>query len=124
MSVNYLGLALVLNCGSSSVKYQVVDTTVDEPLAGGLIERVSDHGAAIGDIIARLRAPDSGVNLDAITVVGHRVVREALSFPHPPSSQTRSNTRLRCSPRSRRCTIPPTSPVSPPHGRRSRRFHT
>lgn len=83
MSVNYLGLALVLNCGSSSVKYQVVDTTVDEPLAVGLIERVSDHSAAIGDIITRLRAADSGVDLDAITVVGHRVVQGGAEFSAP-----------------------------------------
>ena len=38
MAVNYIGLALVLNCGSSSVKYQVVDTTLDAPLATGLID--------------------------------------------------------------------------------------
>ncbi len=54
MSVNYVGLALVLNCGSSSVKYQVVDTTQDEPLAVGLVERVANHTEAIQEIIATL----------------------------------------------------------------------
>ncbi|WP_061963660.1 acetate/propionate family kinase [Demequina aurantiaca] len=83
MSVNYLGLALVLNCGSSSVKYQVVDTTLDEPLVSGLIERVTDHSAAIGDIIARLGEPDSGVDLEALTVVGHRVVQGGAEFSAP-----------------------------------------
>lgn len=83
MSVNYLGIALVLNCGSSSVKYQVVDTTLDQPLATGLIERVTNHTAAIGDVIARLRAPGSGVDLDALTVVGHRVVQGGAEFSAP-----------------------------------------
>jgi len=83
VSVNYLGIALVLNCGSSSVKYQVVDTTLDQPLATGLIERVTNHTAAIGDVIARLRAPGSGVDLDALTVVGHRVVQGGAEFSAP-----------------------------------------
>jgi acetate kinase len=83
VSVNYLGLALVLNCGSSSVKYQVVDTTVDEPLTSGLIERVSNHSAAIRDIIGRLGEADSGVDVDAISVVGHRVVQGGAEFSAP-----------------------------------------
>lgn len=83
MSVNYLGLALVLNCGSSSVKYQVVDTTVDTPLTSGLIERVTDHTQAIRDIIELLRQPNSGVDVDVITVVGHRVVQGGAEFSAP-----------------------------------------
>lgn len=83
MSVNYLGVALVLNCGSSSVKYQVVDTTQDAPLASGLIERVAHHGEAIHDIIARLSQPDSGVDLSTLTVVGHRVVQGGAEFSAP-----------------------------------------
>ena len=54
MAVNYEGIALVLNCGSSSVKYQVVDTTKEEPLASGIVERVTDHALAIQEIIAKL----------------------------------------------------------------------
>lgn len=83
MSVNYLGVALVLNCGSSSVKYQVVDTTVDEPLAQGIIERVAHHGEAIQQIIASLSAPNSGVDLKRITVIGHRVVQGGAEFSAP-----------------------------------------
>ena len=70
MAVNYVGIALVLNCGSSSVKYQVVDTTVDAPLASGLIERVTDHGLAIRELIDSLSAPGSGVDLSKLTVIG------------------------------------------------------
>lgn len=83
MAVNYIGMALVLNCGSSSVKYQVVDTTVDAPLAVGLVERVTDHGAAIAQIIDKLGAPESGVDLDKLTVVGHRVVQGGAEFSAP-----------------------------------------
>ncbi len=83
MSVNYLGMALVLNCGSSSVKYQVVDTTRDEPLAQGLIERVVNHGDAIDEIITSLSAPDSRVDIADITVIGHRVVQGGAEFSAP-----------------------------------------
>ena len=83
MAVNYIGLALVLNCGSSSVKYQVVDTTVDAPLASGLIERVTDHGLAIREVIASLSAPDSGVDLTKLTVIGHRVLHGGEEFSAP-----------------------------------------
>ena len=83
MSVNEVGLALVLNCGSSSVKYQVVDTAQDEPLAVGLIERVTHHGDAIREIIASLSEPGSGVDLDRLDVVGHRVVQGGAEFSAP-----------------------------------------
>jgi len=83
VSVNYLGMALVLNCGSSSVKYQVVDTTQDEPLAQGLVERVADHRDAIREIFAALAAKGSGVDLDRLTVVGHRVVQGGAEFSAP-----------------------------------------
>ena len=83
MTVNYVGLALVLNCGSSSVKYQVVDTTQDEPLASGLIERVTHHGDAIREIFATLSDPSSGVDLSALTVVGHRVLHGGAEFSGP-----------------------------------------
>ena len=83
MSVNYIGMALVLNCGSSSIKYQVVDTTQDAPLATGLIERVTDFAAAIHRIIAELNAPESGVDIERLTVVGHRVVQGGAEFVAP-----------------------------------------
>ncbi|WP_234989185.1 acetate kinase [Demequina sp. NBRC 110052] len=83
MSVNYEGIALVLNCGSSSVKYQVVDTTKDEPLASGIVERVTDHALAIGEVIETLSQPGSGVDLADLTVVGHRVVQGGDEFSAP-----------------------------------------
>nr|WP_296665604.1 acetate kinase [Demequina sp.] len=78
-----MGIALVLNCGSSSIKYQVVDTTLDEPLASGLVERVTDHNEGVRQIIASLSAPDSGVDVSTLTVVGHRVVQGGSEFSAP-----------------------------------------
>lgn len=83
MTAGRTGIALVLNCGSSSVKYQVVDTAKPEPLAAGLIERVKDFTDAIETIIESLSQPDSGVNLDDIVVVGHRVVQGGSEFSAP-----------------------------------------
>lgn len=83
MTVVRTGVALVLNCGSSSVKYQVVDTAKPEPLAAGLVERVKDFTDAIETIIESLSQPDSGVNLDDIIVVGHRIVQGGSEFSAP-----------------------------------------
>lgn len=83
VAVNYIGMALVLNCGSSTVKYQVVDTTVDAPLASGLVDRVTDHGEAIREVIGRLGDPSSGVDLSKLTVIGHRVVQGGDEFSAP-----------------------------------------
>ncbi|WP_062311951.1 acetate/propionate family kinase [Demequina rhizosphaerae] len=83
MSVNYNGIALVLNCGSSSIKYQVVDTTLDAPLASGLVERVTDHNEGVRSVIESLSQPDSGVDLSQLTVVGHRVVQGGSEFSAP-----------------------------------------
>ena len=83
MSVNTQGIALVLNCGSSSIKYQVVDTTREAPLASGLVERVTDHNEGVRSVIASLSEPDSGVDLSTLTVVGHRVVQGGAEFSAP-----------------------------------------
>jgi len=43
-------LVLVLNCGSSSVKFQVIDTEGDWSLARGLIEKIG--GPSIVTLVA------------------------------------------------------------------------
>ncbi len=62
---------LVINCGSSSVKYQVVDPNRVEPLAVAIIERLGkgdwDHATALGEVVA-------AVERFQIDAVGHRVV--------------------------------------------------
>lgn len=64
---------LVLNTGSSSVKYQLVESGTGERLVVGQIEEVRDHAAALADVIAGL----DGSRIDA---VGHRVVHGGESF--------------------------------------------
>jgi acetate kinase len=76
------GLALVLNCGSSSIKFQVIDTALEAPITSGLIERVTDHAAGVQQVIASLETAD-GVDLAALTVVGHRVVQGGEEFSAP-----------------------------------------
>lgn len=76
------GLVLVLNCGSSSIKYQVIDTAVEEPLAVGLVERVEDHAAGVAEVIATLDE-DPAFSLADLKVVGHRVVQGGDEFTAP-----------------------------------------
>lgn len=66
---------LVLNCGSSSVKYQVIETTTKEKIVDADIQRVTDHAAAIQEILAN-------IDLSEIKAVGHRVVHGGEKFQH------------------------------------------
>jgi acetate kinase len=45
---------LVLNTGSSSVKYQVIDTSTEQRITGGVVEEVTDHAGALVVIGERL----------------------------------------------------------------------
>lgn len=96
---------LVLNCGSSSIKYQLVDAGSGERLARGLIERIGEEtgrlshagpareierGDRVDDHEAGLRAmlaafDEAGPALDGIelTAVGHRVVHGGDRFAEP-----------------------------------------
>lgn len=90
---------LVINCGSSSLKYQVLDMTTEALLAKGLVERIgldgsymthekigmdkikleapmANHKDAIGHVLEALVDKDHGVvvSMDEIGAVGHRVV--------------------------------------------------
>ena len=68
---------LVINCGSSSVKYQVIDTDTHKRLVDGTTERISEmdggHAQAINELLASLRKHDLGA-------VGHRVVHGGERF--------------------------------------------
>lgn len=90
---------LVINCGSSSLKYQVLDMTDESLLAKGLVERIgmdgsvinhtktgkdkivknvpmNDHKDAIAQVLAAVRDNEHGVirDMSEIGAVGHRVV--------------------------------------------------
>lgn len=96
---------LVINCGSSSLKYQVLDMETETLLAKGLVERIGmdgsvighekigmdkvknevpmkDHKDAIAQVLAAVQDPEVGVvkSLDEIGAVGHRVVHAGEKF--------------------------------------------
>jgi acetate kinase len=96
---------LVLNCGSSSVKYQFVDTAAEKALAKGMVARIGmtgsvvthkphdrpeikasaeilDHIQAVEYLITMLMSPNHGViaNKSEIDAVGHRVVHGGEEF--------------------------------------------
>jgi len=71
---------LVLNCGSSSLKYAVVEPDSGRLLVDGIVERIGDDGE-VADHEAALRAAfdalaEAGHELDelGLVAVGHRVV--------------------------------------------------
>lgn len=97
---------LVLNCGSSSVKYQLIDIDKSYVLAKGMVSRIGmsesvlvhkphdrpeitisaeilDHIVAVEHVIAILLSPNHGVIKDksGIEAVGHRVVHGGEKFP-------------------------------------------
>ena len=69
---------LVLNTGSSSVKYRLFDGT--RTLAKGLIERIGETGGEAGDHEAALQQVMAAVDLDGLGAVGHRVVHGGSEF--------------------------------------------
>jgi acetate kinase len=96
---------LVLNCGSSSVKYQLIDTSVNIALAKGMVSRIGmsdallnhkpfdrpevkisaeilDHIMAIEYVVQTLQHTDHGVMKDKSEIqgVGHRVVHGGEEF--------------------------------------------
>ncbi len=68
---------LVLNCGSSSLKYEVVDVAARARVASGLVERISEHGEALARAVSEL---DAAGALAGVTAVGHRVVMGGRDF--------------------------------------------
>jgi acetate kinase len=97
---------LVLNCGSSSVKYQLIDIEKTYVLAKGMVSRIGmsgamvshkphdrpevtvsgeilDHIMAVEYVIAMLLSPNHGVIRDKLEIeaVGHRVVHGGEKFP-------------------------------------------
>ena len=95
---------LVINCGSSSLKYQLIDSVTEVALAVGLCERIGidgrlnhtpnggekvvieqampDHEVAIRMVLDALTNENYGVikNLDEIDAIGHRLVHGGEKF--------------------------------------------
>jgi acetate kinase len=81
---------LVLNCGSSSLKYAVVEPDSGRQIADGIIERIGEGPSAPADHEAALRAAfdelsESGKHLDSLglVAVGHRVVHGGRDLYRP-----------------------------------------
>jgi len=96
---------LVLNCGSSSLKYQLFDMDNEKVLAKGLVEKIGlegsllvhqpaghdkikmpnlipDHNVAIELVVKALIDPQHGVikNMNEIDAVGHRTIHGGSAF--------------------------------------------
>ena len=67
---------LVINSGSSSLKYQLVDISTGDALDAGLIERVSNHANAFQEMLGKLSGPRP-------MAIGHRVVHGGSKFSEP-----------------------------------------
>src|SRR2546423_5956014 len=78
---------LVLNSGSSSIKYQLLDMADRARLATGVVERIGEAGGAVADHAAGMRQALAELegNLDrgALAAVGHRVVHGGDRFRGP-----------------------------------------
>lgn len=82
------GLVLVLNSGSSSIKFQLVDPVAGTALLSGLVEQIGEADGPVADHAAGLRLIhrqllDSGIDLAAVRAVGHRVVHGGNLFHTP-----------------------------------------
>ena len=97
---------LVINCGSSSLKYQVIDSESEKVEAKGLCERIGidghfiyqpadgekeeyefdmpTHNEAVSKVIEALTNDKTGVlkSLDEIDCVGHRIVHGGVKLTH------------------------------------------
>ena len=96
---------LVVNAGSSSIKYQLIDVASGTALASGLLERIGqpmgavrhdgpdgrttfeqplpDHKAGIGTILKMFAEHGPVLDAESLVAVGHRVVQGGDRFPGP-----------------------------------------
>ncbi|MBQ0978858.1 MULTISPECIES: acetate/propionate family kinase [Micromonospora] len=72
---------LVLNCGSSSVKWRRYDG--EQVLDHGTVERVGEPGGGPADHASAVRQILDGLDLTGLTAVGHRVVHGGRKFSAP-----------------------------------------
>jgi len=71
----------VVNSGSSSIKYQLVDLDTETAVLSGLLERVGEPGSGIPDHEAGMRQVLATLGTDhEIAAVGHRVVHGGSLF--------------------------------------------
>jgi acetate kinase len=83
-------LVLVINAGSSSLKYQLVELDSGTSRAGGIIERIGEESSQVADHEAALRLAfeqlaKDGIDLQTagLLAVGHRLVHGGQEFYRP-----------------------------------------
>ncbi|MGV8976992.1 MAG: acetate/propionate family kinase [Cellulomonas sp.] len=98
-------LVLVINSGSSSIKYQLLDVATQEVLANGIVERiglemgrvkhtgpngdtvleqpVADHEAGMKLVLGLFAAHGPQIDETALAAVGHRIVQGGSIFKGP-----------------------------------------
>jgi acetate kinase len=81
---------LVINSGSSSLKYQLIEPDSGQSLADGIVERIGEPSSAVADHAAALRMAfdqlsEAGIDLKTcgLAAVGHRVVHGGATFYQP-----------------------------------------
>jgi len=96
---------LVVNAGSSSIKYQLIDVASGDALAVGLLERIGqpigavrhdgpdgrteherplpDHEAGVAEILRLFAEHGPALDASSLVAVGHRVVQGGDRFPGP-----------------------------------------
>ena len=98
---------LVLNCGSSSIKYQLIDMDKQEAIARGIVARIGEKGSYIrhrtekGEIVEEMQIRDHVKGLEIVishlldkkigvikdrsevSAIGHRVVHGGSTFLRP-----------------------------------------
>ncbi len=94
---------LLLNCGSSSLKYQLIDADTEEVLGSGICQKVGldlgtidhkangekfslelplpDHKVALAKVLEQFT--EHGPSLDGVIAVGHRTVHGGTKFQEP-----------------------------------------
>lgn len=96
---------LVVNSGSSSIKYQLIDVETHDSLASGIIERIGlemgkakhegpdgvttlereipDHTAGMAVMLAMFEEHGPEIDPESLTAVGHRIVQGGALFSGP-----------------------------------------
>jgi acetate kinase len=84
------GVVLVINSGSSSLKYQLVEPESGSTQAGGVIQEIGEPSSRVGDHEEALRLAfqelaETGIDLKScdLLAVGHRVVHGGMDFYRP-----------------------------------------
>jgi len=73
-------LAFVVNSGSSSIKWELIDVQSAESRKGGMIERIGEEGSETPDHAAGMRAILDALGGEHPDVIGHRVVHGGSEF--------------------------------------------